>query len=83
VIACANLVPGIESIYRWQGAVLDTREVLLVAKTSAARLAELERLLEELHPYEVPECVAIAPARVAPAYLAWLQAACAREDARS
>lgn len=73
-IACANLVPGVESIYRWRGAVEEAREVLLVAKTTAARLAELEARVSELHPYEVPELVVLAPEHVAAPYLAWLAA---------
>jgi periplasmic divalent cation tolerance protein len=73
-IACANLVPGVESIYRWRGAVEESREVLLVVKTTAARLAELESRVSELHPYEVPELVVLAPEHVAAPYLAWLAA---------
>ena len=72
--ACVNLVPGLRSIYRWKGAIEEADEVLLVVKTTAARAAELERALAELHPYEVPELVAIEPARVEAKYLAWLVA---------
>ena len=73
-IACANLIPGIESIYRWRGAIEESREVLLVVKTTAGRLPELESRLSELHPYEVPELVVLAPDHVAAPYLAWLAA---------
>jgi len=72
--ACVNLLPGVRSIYRWKGAVTDEREVLAIAKTTAARLPALERRLAELHPYEVPELVALAAAHVHPPYLAWLLA---------
>jgi periplasmic divalent cation tolerance protein len=65
VLACVNVIPAIESIYRWRGVIEEAREVLLVAKTTAERVPELERLLAELHPYEVPECVALEPASVA------------------
>jgi periplasmic divalent cation tolerance protein len=70
VAACVNRLP-VDSVYRWQGAVQEDGEELLIVKTSGARLAELERLLAELHPYEVPECIALAPERVAAPYLAW------------
>lgn len=70
--ACCNLVGGLTSVYRWQGAVEEAAEVLLVIKTSAARLAALEARLAELHPYDVPELVVLTPERVAPDYLAWL-----------
>ena len=70
--ACVNLVPRVRSIYRWEGEVQDDGESLLVVKTRATRLAALESALAELHPYDVPECVALAPARVEAKYLAWL-----------
>jgi len=73
--ACVSLVPGVRSIYRWEGAVEEASEVLMVAKTSASRLPDLERRALELHPYDVPEFVVLDPARVAPAYLAWLTGA--------
>ncbi len=73
VVACVNLV-GVRSVYRWRDAIEDDPEVLLVAKTTAARVAELERVLDEEHPYDVPECVAVAPAAVEAKYLAWLGA---------
>lgn len=72
IAACVNLVPGLESIYRWRGALESANEVLLLLKTSAARLAELERFLADEHPYEVPELVAFAPEQVAAAYGRWL-----------
>lgn len=71
--ACVNILPGATSIYRWQGAVEEAREVLLVIKTVAARQAELERVWLELHPYDVPEFVVLAPQSVEPRYLAWLR----------
>lgn len=72
--ACVNLVPGVESIYRWQGAVEEASEVLLIAKTTAGRVPDLVRRLRELHPYEVPECVVLEPRDVEPKYKAWLLA---------
>ena len=71
--ACVNVVPGVRSIYRWQGAVQDDRELLLVVKTTAERQAALTAALGELHPYEVPEIVALEAGFVAPAYARWLR----------
>lgn len=72
LLACANIVPRVTSIYRWEGAVQEESEALLIGKTTEGRLAQLETRLSELHPYDVPECVAFAPARVEARYLAWL-----------
>lgn len=71
--ACVNLLPAIRSIYRWQGAVQDDRELLLLIKTTAARRAALVDALGELHPYDVPEIVALDTAFVGPAYARWLR----------
>ena len=70
--ACVNLIPGVESVYRWQGKVESAAEVLAVFKTSAAVFPEFENELAALHPYDVPEIVAIEPAAVAETYAAWL-----------
>lgn len=70
--ACVNLLPGAQSIYRWQGAVETAAEVMAVIKTATARLPELEERLRALHPYEVPEILALDAASVSPAYQAWV-----------
>ena len=70
--ACGNLVPGIESIYRWQGAVETATEVLALLKTENSRFEALESRLKELHPYEVPECLALSVAEGSLPYLRWL-----------
>lgn len=70
--ACVNLMPGIESIYRWQGKVEKAGEVLAVFKTTAEALPAFERRLVEMHPYEVPEVVVVQPARVAESYARWI-----------
>jgi periplasmic divalent cation tolerance protein len=57
--ACVNVVPGVVSVYRWRGAVCRDEERLLVIKTRAERLEALREALVELHPYEVPELVAL------------------------
>lgn len=58
-IACANIIDPIESIYRWQGAVENSQETLLLAKTTTAKLPELIQRVKELHSYENPAIVAI------------------------
>ncbi|MBM4243070.1 MAG: divalent-cation tolerance protein CutA [Deltaproteobacteria bacterium] len=73
LVACVNVVPAVRSIYRWQGAVQDDRELLLLAKTTAARLDDVTAALAELHPYEVPEIVALEAAAVSATYAAWLR----------
>lgn len=74
--ACANLVPGLTSVYRWEGAVQEDAEALLVVKTTAQRLEALRQLVARIHPYDVPELVVLTPAAVEERYLAWLLAQC-------
>ena len=69
--ACVSITP-VESYYAWEGRGVEDSERLLVIKTSAARVGQLERRLREVHPYTVPELVVIAPEHVAEPYLAWL-----------
>jgi periplasmic divalent cation tolerance protein len=70
--ACVSLVTPVRSIYRWQDAVQDEAEVLAVIKTTAERYAALAARLAQLHPYEVPEIIALPLADGHPPYLAWL-----------
>ena len=70
--ACVNLIPAIESLYRWQGKVESSGEVLAIFKTTPAAYSSFEARLKELHPYEVPEIVAIRPEHVAAGYAAWV-----------
>lgn len=70
--ACVNLIPAIESIYRWQDQVQADAEVLAIIKTTAAGLPALEAELNALHPYDVPEFIALEPVHVATAYAQWL-----------
>src|SRR6185369_2401486 len=73
LVACVNIVPGIESIYRWHGALQRDREVLLIIKSSRHRFAEIEALVKELHTYQVPEVIALPIDHGSQAYLDWLQ----------
>ena len=70
--ACVNVVPGIRSIYRWQGAIEDEQEVLLVIKTHAERMTALAERLCALHPYDVPELLALPVETGLAPYLQWL-----------
>lgn len=70
--ACMNLIPAVESIYRWQGKVEASSEVLAIFKTSAAAYLDFERELATLHPYEVPEILAIEPTGVSENYASWV-----------
>ena len=70
--ACVTRLPGATSVYHWDGAVHRDAEVLLIIKTTAERLANLTARIEALHPYEVPEVLAVPVAGGAERYLAWL-----------
>lgn len=70
--ACVNLLPGVTSVYRWRGEVERAEEVLLLAKTTRERLQALSARIVELHPYELPEVIAVDIAGGLPAYLAWI-----------
>ncbi len=71
LIACANLVPKIESHYWWQGNIEFAPEVLMVLKTTPSRLGKLEAFILANHPYETPEIIALPMAAGTPRYLAW------------
>ena len=73
-VACVNLVPGVRSIYRWQGAVRDDAEVLLVIKTTAEGAARAEAALRAAHPYAVPEWVVLPVEAGFVGYLDWVRA---------
>jgi periplasmic divalent cation tolerance protein len=70
--ACVNLLPGLRSVYRWQGEVCEAGETLLIAKTASARFAALREAVLRLHPYELPEIVAVKLDDAHPPYLQWL-----------
>ena len=70
--ACVSLLPGAHSVYAWKGGVESAEECLALVKTHSGRYCELERRLVELHPYDVPEVLAIDIAAGAPAYVKWL-----------
>ena len=78
--ACVNVLPEMDSFFRWRGAVERDQERQVIIKTTAARLADLERRLHELHPYELPEFLVLAAAHGSEAYLRWLTASTSLES---
>jgi periplasmic divalent cation tolerance protein len=72
--ACGNVVPGLRSIYRWEGKVQDDAEALLVLKTTRGRFEALRDRVLALHPYEVPEVLALTVEDGSAKYLAWIAA---------
>ena len=74
-VACANILPQVTSIYRWQGELKEEGETLAILKLPAEGFTALEEKLTALHPYEVPEIVAMPVAAVNAGYLAWVRGA--------
>lgn len=72
LVACANILPPITSIYRWQGELKEEGEILAILKLPADGFPAFEKELTTLHPYEVPEIVAIPVAAVSEKYSAWV-----------
>ncbi len=72
--ACGNVVPGLRSIYRWEGKVQEDAEALLVLKTTRARFDALRARVLALHPYELPEVIALPIEAGSAPYLAWIAA---------
>ncbi len=72
--ACGNVLPGLRSIYRWEGQVHDEPEALLVLKTTRARFEALREAVLQRHPYQVPEVIALPVEAGSAPYLAWLGA---------
>ncbi len=71
LVACVNVIPGIESHYRWRGKIEISKEVLLILKTTPRRLAALEKLVIAQHPYETPEFIVLSVERGNVEYLKW------------
>lgn len=70
--ACVNILPGIESVYQWEGKIESGNEVLLLIKTVASKISNLEKRILELHPYSTPEFVAVPASYVTEKYMAWV-----------
>ena len=71
LVACVNVLPRATSVYRWESNAVTEEEVVAFAKTTADRVAAVVSRVEELHPYDVPEIVTLAPEAVWPAYAQW------------
>jgi periplasmic divalent cation tolerance protein len=71
--ACVNIVPGIRSIYRWEGKVCDETEYLLLIKSTADRFDAINARIHQLHTYQVPEVIAVPITAGDPAYLKWIR----------
>ena len=71
--ACVNIVPGIESVYRWQGKVESETEWMLVIKTTAGRFEAVREAIREMHSYDLPECIMISIEGGSPEYLKWIE----------
>lgn len=76
--ACASLIPGVQSIYHWQGQVESATETLLVLKTGPEQIAALEQRLHELHSYQTPEFLVLNVESGSRAYLEWIEGALRR-----
>jgi periplasmic divalent cation tolerance protein len=73
LVACVNVLPGVESIFRWQGEVQLDAEAIALIKTTRGRLEELEAWLQTHHPYEVPEILVLTPESGSARYLQWVR----------
>jgi periplasmic divalent cation tolerance protein len=71
--ACANIIPAVESIYRWQDKIEDAPETLVLFKATAARYLAFQEKLRALHPYEVPEIICLPISGGLPEYLQWVR----------
>jgi len=71
--ACVNVLPGVRSFYVWQGNTEVGDELLLLVKSSASAYPALQAAIKDMHPYEVPEIVALSIAQGLPAYLRWIE----------
>ncbi|MDE3066247.1 MAG: divalent-cation tolerance protein CutA [Verrucomicrobiota bacterium] len=79
LVACANLIPKIESLYWWQEKIESGAEVQMVLKTTKSRLAVLEKFILARHPYDTPEFLVLSPGAGGGKYLDWLAAICAEK----
>lgn len=77
LVACANILPEVQSIYHWEGKVERASETMVFFKTTESRLAAFQAKLKALHPYDVPEIVAVRVSDGLPEYLQWVRENCA------
>jgi periplasmic divalent cation tolerance protein len=70
--ACVNLLPGVQSMYRWQGAIEDAQEVAMLIKTVSSRYHEVEQEIRSVHPYELPEIICLPIHAGLPGFMDWV-----------
>ena len=73
LVGCGNLIPGVVSLYHWEGAIERDEEVVMLMETTAERVRQATERLRELHPYDVPKIIVIDPATADDDYVAWLR----------
>ena len=78
LVACANIIPAVESLYFWKDKVEQSAEVLVIFKLTAARFTEFSKRLQQLHPYDVPEIIRLNVSEGSPDYLRWISESCSR-----
>ncbi len=71
--ACVNQLPGVNSFYSWEGKLQQTVEIMLLFKTRRSAYEALETLLQDAHPYELPEIIAVPITHGSPGYLKWIE----------
>jgi len=80
LVAGVNLVPHIQSVYRWQGEIKNHEEVWLIMKTQLEHFIQIQEIFVQRHPYQVPELIALPITHGLPSYLAWIVASCQAEN---
>ncbi|HZS45872.1 MAG TPA: divalent-cation tolerance protein CutA [Blastocatellia bacterium] len=79
LIACANIISGVDTIYRWKDEIQRDREVMIILKTTRELFAKVEEVVKELHSYELPEVIALPIAEGSEEYLQWLRSSLSKE----
>ncbi len=79
LVACVNIMPGLTSVYQWQGKIETAQEHLLMIKSQQQRFAAIENAIKAIHPYQLPEIIAVAIEQGSPEYLNWIDS-CLRTD---
>ncbi len=71
--ACVNMIPGVRSVFEWEGKTEHSEEIVLLIKTTALRYKDVETAIQESHPYELPEVLSVPVERGSPPYLRWIE----------
>ena len=78
--ACVNIVPHVTSVYRWKDKVEETRELILIIKTTAGVFGQVRQAISDLHSYELPECICLVIEDGSPDYLQWIAESVSAEE---